>query len=1368
MRYFVLCILLCTSLVSELIIAQNSFLMKHYITVENGLSHNEVTSIQQDEQGFIWIGTRGGLNRYDGYEMKIYNQMPGDTNSLINPSIEELYKDSKGNIWIGTKSGGISKYNPQTGQFKNFVNNYKVVNKYVPVHQSLSFFEDYIGNMWIASYGQGVFIYNEEKKTTRHLLDKSRVISIMGTDDNRIFIGCSGKNPGVFEYNYESDSLIKRLNTSCRQIQYDRARNVLWIVDGDNVGAGSLDSGLTRYDLRNNKYVVYNIQDKDVKYKNIPFSYFSVFLDSNGKVWLGTWGSGLYVFSPENESFERVKLRPTDRLQLNKDYDAILDIFEDNDKNIWIGTNGAGVCMIADRLKFNSIGTGEFFDEGLKNVRIMSVLEDTKGNLWMGTIGDGLVWSPDRIRFYNVEGPSRLSKDRFFVIKYLFEDSGGTIWVGTNLGQFYIKFKSGVPTLHSANSDWDNIAFQRVIVSMNESDDFLWLGSLKTGIYLVDKKTKQLIRNYAIDVKGSDQLKSNRISYIFKDSRERMWLGTYNGLYVFNYKDSTINLVEDYYHTEGMFTGNIITSIGEDNIGNIWIGTPNGINRITFENDQSIKIKYYTEEDGLASNFIKGIANDKKGGIWFSTNTGITRFFNTDESFINFDHTDGVQGNSFIEASSFINAKGEIFFGGTYGLTFFNPDQIQVLQYTPKTIFTGLKILNKDIEINKRYQGKEVLKKSISVTDELRLNYNQNNFELYFSAIDYISDGHNKYKYILQNQSNKWNLLDERRFVVFNNLSPGEYVLKIKSANKHGVWSKEPLQLKIIVEPPFWRTWYALVFYILFALVLVSIVRWNAIKQVRLSNSLEMEKVHHEQDLKITEMKIRFFTNISHEFKTPITLILAPLKEILSKKDKYQLNEELTHKIHIIQNNALRLMKLVNQLISFRKTESGEMKLRASNSNLKEFMTEVTNSFNDLANINGIDFKCKINLNQEYIWFDRDKLEIVLNNLISNAFKYTKENGKIEVSVYDEEEEVLISVNDNGPGIPSHELDHIFERFYSIEKSDYYSSSGIGLALTKKMIELHKGNISVSSEPNVYTEFIVSLPKGKKHLLTEEIVVEEEKEPIAIKSNFSISTTIRNSSNNYEDGEFNILVVDDNQDVCQYLLEILQPYYNVETANNGFDGLNKIETFTPHLIISDVMMPKMDGFNFFEEVYSNEKMSMIPFIFLSANSDEELKLQGTKIGAVDFIHKPFDPMLLLEKVKNILLRNKALQQQFGKSISIEPSALEISTLEEKFIKEMYKQIEENLHDTQFTSEVLANKLNRSYSSLNRKVKKITNLSTAELIRSFRIKRAALLLNDKDKTVSEIAYEVGFNDVKHFRTVFQKQYKCSPSKYRERL
>jgi DNA-binding response OmpR family regulator len=533
-----------------------------------------------------------------------------------------------------------------------------------------------------------------------------------------------------------------------------------------------------------------------------------------------------------------------------------------------------------------------------------------------------------------------------------------------------------------------------------------------------------------------------------------------------------------------------------------------------------------------------------------------------------------------------------------------------------------------------------------------------------------------------------------------------------------------------------------------------------------MANNLEIEKIKHVQDQRVSEMKLLFFTNVSHEFRTPLTLIYAPLKELIQKAHTYNIQDEVLDKIKVIYNNTNKLMKLINQLLDFTKAETENLKLVARYLNLEDFIREACYPFYELAKIKEIKFLIDSTLKIKEIWFDRDKMEIIINNLISNALKFNKTAGIVMVTLEENENEVILKIADSGRGIPPTAIDHIFERFYQVDNSENIGSTGIGLTLVKYLVELHKGIIEVESQPGKGTEFRVKLKKGKEHLTPEQIFEDETSTYTFVRDELTRNRFFPSGQKKQIASDVCILIIEDNPEVNQYLVNLLEPFYCVVPASNGLEGFGKAVDLIPDLIISDIMMPEMDGFELCKKVKSNSLTAMIPVILLTAKSADQYKLMGIQTGADDYISKPFDPGYLIEKIRVLLLSQKKMKKQYSKSIRLEPSDIEIESSDEVFLKKCISTIEKNLQNSDFSTEIFAATLNLSSSTLYRKLKSLTNLSSAEFIRSIRIKRAAQLLQDKNKTVSEVAYKVGFNDLKNFRQVFHNQFNCSPTEFRK--
>lgn len=1342
--------------------AQPDNMSMRYLRTEEGLSQNEVTSIVQDNEGFMWFGTRSGLNRYDGYEFQVFNQVPGDSNNLVNNSVEKIFKDSKGIIWIGTKSNGISRYNPVTGKFLNMPFNGRSAQNILPDKRIISFCEDRDGEMWIGTWNGGLLKYNAEtgKGKTYNL---TAVINVIFKSSNGIV--WVGTNDGLFEYDPAVDSFKRQnssmINNQIPSIIEDRNHQFLWILNNN-------ESTLVKFDLKNRSSQTFRLNPREEK----EFGQFNgttkIMQDNNGLLWIGTWGNGLFQFNPEISTFSKIPLYPNPLFKNNNEFDTILDIFQDRNNNVWIGSNGVGVCLLTEKMKFNTLGLSK--DQAL-NKCVMSVLEDKKGTLWIGTRGSGLFYSVNKVDFHEVPFTALKNQDQFKLVRAISEDMEGNIWIGTSYNTGIIRYKNGIPELITCSEFFNDPRFDPIKKAQTfiETDQSLYIGTQQRGLFLLEKKAGSFgnIRNFKEKYGASGQLQNERVSYLLKDSKQRIWVATYDGLYIFNPDNDTFTNINTYFTLSRAFEPKIIFCLHESSDGDIWFGTPIGLFHLKEKAGNVADLNYMTTENGLSGNQIMGIAEDKKQDLWISTNAGISKYNLPTQKFSNYSTIDGLQSSSFSETAFCLGLDNSLYFGGTFGLNSFKPDEIVEPDFKNNIVLTNLNLFNRRVEIGEKYGSHAILNKSLNNTTQITLANDQKSFQIDFSALDFKAQGNNQYAYKLDNFDKDWNYIGKHHFVNFNNLRHGEYILEIKAASNNYIWNEQPRKLKIIIRPAFWQTWYAIIFYVILIMGIVTIIRWNAVKQVRMAKNLEIEKIKHEQDQRVSEMKFQFFTNISHEFRTPLTLIFAPLKELVQKAHAYKLQDEALEKIQVIYKNTNQLMKLINQLLDFRKAETEHLKLVARYLNIEEFVREACYPFYELAKIKEIKFHIDSTLRNKEIWFDRDKMEMIINNLVSNAFKFNKTGGFVRITLEESEIEAILKVTDGGRGIPSSAIDHVFERFYQVDNGENVGSTGIGLALVKYLVELHQGTIVVDSKLGKGTEFVLKLKKGKDHLIPEQLFANEAENLTFVREASTLNRFLPLRKKRKIASDVCILIVEDNADVNQYLVTLLETLYHVESAVDGKEGFAKAVELIPDLIISDIMMPEMDGFELCKKVKANHLTATVPVILLTAKSADQYKLMGIQTGADDYISKPFDPDYLIEKVRILLLSHKKLKKQYSKSIRLEPSDIEIESSDEVLLKKCISAIEKNLQNEDFSVETLAVILNMSNSSLYRKLKSLTNLSSAEFIRSIRIKRAAQLLHDKNKTVSEIAYEVGLNDMKHFRQVFHKQFNCSPSEFREK-
>lgn len=1340
-------LLMLVSLSNPLLAQHDNFIKNHY-SVSDGLSQNEVTSICEDRYGFMWFGTRGGLNRYDGYEFKRFKPSRNGETSIQNPSVERLYIDHEGKIWIGTKSGGLSIYDPTCETFTHG-------DSFLESKQDrvVSFLEDMDGSFWFGSFGSGLQHYSNLNSKTENALGNSNAGSIIQTQDSTLWIGTNAglvykkrrgefTNFSIIDGFYEITELVE-----------DPDDPYLWLV-GWNLE-------LVRFNYLDFSFKTYSLPE----FNNIPNNTYSILHDNEGNLWIGTWGGGLYRFNKKEETFNKIEINPEGYKGHTADYDIILDIFQDSEGAFWIGTDGGGVVRLSPSGRFNIIDS---FDKNT-NLHITSINSAPPNKLFVGSRGKGVFWSQNLISFEPVEtiGETEISSSNSRSVYSISEVIEGKTWVGTDKGIYIIDQQlQSSPVLIRAS---DYFQSQDLIIPLKVLDilmqnNRLWIATQQRGLFLYKKNNNRYKLEHQFIASNSDgDLHNNRISELILDEEENLWIGTYNGLYRYRDTDSTFIPLKDLLSESKMPLCYIILCTYLDAENNIWFGTPCSLNKLSKVENDKYKLSEYTINQGLPDDYINNILQDNSQNLWVSSNAGISRFNLETEEFYNFEESDGIGGPNFSETSGFKSEDGTLYFGGYSSLTYFQPDQIADSSSIPPIAITNLKILNSEVPVS----DGGILPVSINDLEELILTYKEKEVSIVFAALDYKSPVRNQYAYKLEkgNEIGAWVYIGRQRSISLRNLSPGEYVLHLRGSNSNGKWNEEGRILKIKVEKPPWKKWYALTFYIVLILSIFALIIVISLKQERLKNEARVEHNNRQQEKVLHEYKLRFFTNISHEFRTPLTLILAPINELFSS-DLSGLNNSIVKKLKIISRNANRLMNLVTQLLEFRKIEVGKARIEAGQQDVILFIKDICQSFKELANHRNIVFKQNFKIKSQLLYFDHAKIDVVLNNLLSNAFKYCGKPGRVELQVSDTNSELVISLSNDGKGIPESELDNIFDRFYQITSERYYESSGIGLALVKNYIEMHKGNIKVFSQPDEETRFIITLLKGREHFTDDEIV--SKTEHIERKEKFVIESENFNKSYKFQHvgtKGAKILIAEDNQGLQDYLFDLLSEYFEVYITSDGREGFEQALKINPDLVISDVMMPIMDGYEFCKKIKSHEILSGTPVILLTAKETASDKIFGTKSGADDYITKPFDPELLLEKIKQILASRKKLSDKYSKKITLEPTKQEITSEDEKLLNSALSYIEKNIANKDLNIDMLASELAMSPTTLYRQMKSICNQSPGDFIKSTRFKRASQLLRDTDLTISEIVESVGYYDTKRFRESFKLKFGLSPHDYR---
>lgn len=1345
-----------------------------YFTSDEGLSQSEVTCILQDRQGFLWIGTRGGLNRYDGYSFKIFQNEIGNPNSLINNSIECLLEDRNGNIWIGTKSNGLSRYSPHLDRFEHF-STHAPDSIALSGNRVLSLAESASGDIWVGTWENGLTILNPQQRRTAHLLGKKNVNHIIRSRDEYMWIASSH---GAYVMTQEGDQLA----------HYPSDHGLMSALEDKETGSiymGSWNSGLYEIDPIKNSFRNIRIQEADTDDAR-PINSHEIYQDRLGRIWIASWGQGLNLYDPQTKKLIRYDLGKAERKGDKELYRDILSVYQDRSGIFWIGTNGGGLCKLDERSNQFGLTRPSLGKMTLPREPIWSILKDKDGVLWVSTKGGKyLYYSKGENRFEKLEIPSSIIPQRRGPkegAKSIIEDRDGQLWFGSKLSLFKI-IKSGetyqiVSTPILEENRQGPRRQQDISVLYQTSDGTFWIGRQLNGLRKSIKAgnpEEQKFRVYS-ESKKEGSLQHYRVSALLEDKSNRFWIGTYGGLHL--YQADTDNFLH-YYKKPGDITSlssDIIICLHEDQKGRLWIGTPNGLNLAIPGQDQSLTFQCYQEKDGLPNNYIHAILEDDSGNLWISTNKGISKFNPEEKSFNNYDVNDGLQSNSFMENVAFKDQEGKFYFGGIRGLNVFHPDSIRNHSIPPHMVLTGLKIFNREVEVGEAFNDRIILQNSIEYSQKLRLSHHENVFSIEYTALDFHAPLGVSYFYKLDGLEEEWNAVGPQRSVTYTNLQPGDYTFLVKAVNNKGVESENEASLRIEILPPFWATWQAFVLYVLIFLGLLLVYRHIIRLQNDLKNKLELARMEQQKEMELAEMKTSFFTNITHELRTPLTLILGPLEQLLNQKG---LGTRFQESIDTMYHNTQRLLALVNQLLDFRKAESGNMNLQVAQGNFVKFSREVFLSFHQMAKHKAISYHFKTSHKEIPLFYDRDKLEIVLCNLLSNAFKYTPKNHTIDLELKQVSKPMEassaefshgyceITIRDSGVGMPEELVEKIFDRFYQIANTDSAKiiGTGIGLSLAKNIVELHKGDIFAHSEMGKGSEFTIRLPLGSDHFVQDQLIpFFQDSEHKSHYQNEQIDQIPEIPQLVAEKKKGDLLIVEDNAEIRAFVRNIFEKEFRIIEAENGRLGLKELEQQIPDLIISDVMMPEMDGISFCQKIRDNEQTAHLPVILLTARSSTVFQVEGYHAGADVYVTKPFQPAVLQAQVTGLLAGRAKMKAYFGKKITLQPTEIEITSREEEFLNQAMKVVEQNLENESFNRDQMAEALAMSSSTLYRKIKALTGLTTNAFIRSIRLKRAAQLMQESQYHISEIAYIVGFHDLKYFRKSFKQQFGLNPSEY----
>ncbi|WP_237714675.1 hybrid sensor histidine kinase/response regulator transcription factor [Algibacter luteus] len=1319
-----------------------------HLSNTNGLSQSSVIAIHQDNLGQIWIGTRDGLNKYDGTKFTIYRNEVYNPNSISNNDILSIKQDSEGFIWIGTHNG-LNKFNPRTNAFTRYFHNQNdssISNNTVWTIEELS-----NGEIWLGT-SNGLSIYNKKTNTFKSFLQSKN-----GNEDNAVLSIYEMPNKNVFVGTTKGLSeLINRdiYNLKFKTIPNTEQLNIQDLVESPNktLLIATKTKSVLEFNLKTKSISNYlndnEFEDGDENVRQLLF-------ENNQKLWVGTY-NGLKIVD-ENKNITLLRADINNPKSLSKS--SIKTLYKDKKGSIWIGTYYGGVNIWDDsninflNITQSQIGKGLSYD-------VVSSIETSNELLFFGTEGGGITIFNKKTKTYTY-----INKES---TKFLFDNNIKSLFLSKNklwIGTFY----KGVQVYNLSTKNFDSVILSSklkdylndvgVYSIKQDNNQNMWFGTFGKGLVKYNLITKEFVV-FSFSNNSHNSLSNNLIRTVTIDSNNNIWVGSEKGLN----KIDVNGHIKTYFYDMNLQYGDDILSIFESSSKDIWLGTKaKGLFKL--QDSNFIPIDLSDNHNRVSS--VHSILEDNNRLLWISTNQGVVRF-NTQKNDIKiYNQKDGLISNEFNDNAGLKIGGSQFYFGGPSGITYFNSNSLTTNKYTPRVILTDFTIKNKIIQVD---DENLILKKTLPFTEAVELSYNQGNFSIYFSIPNFINSNNNTYKYRLKGLEEEWNLTSNN-IASYTIQNSGYYVFQVTGANSDGIWNETITELKIEVAPAPWRSWWAILIYgMLISGILYFLIHISKSKS-KLKHELELELIETDRAKEVNKTKLEFFTNISHEFRTPLALILGPLNQIIHD---YKGSNKMYKKLLVVQSSANHLLHLINRLMDFRKFEKNLYKLEAAEGNIIKFLKEIYFSFTEYAKSGNYEFNFNTEEDEILLFYDRYKLERVFYNLISNAFRYTPKNGKIAISVTKDIESIIIQVEDTGVGIAEEYRDKIFERFFEVSlnnkpDNNYDKGTGIGLSIAKSIVDLHKGELYVkNNDNNQGSIFVVKLLLGRKHLTDEEIIKDFKFSDDICQYVKQIDESIANLEDEIprtpDKEKLTILVVEDNKPLRRFMLSLLNENYNILEAANGRAAFKIAKKEIPDLIISDVVMPIMAGTELCSAIKGELKTSHIPIILLTSRTSLIYKLEGLESGADDYISKPFDIKEFKTRVKNLLENTVRLKKKFSSTDIFDSNEVVITSVDEKLYRSAIKIVENNIGNEDFDIPYFCSELGVSRTMLFTKVKAWSNFTPNEFIQHFRMKRAALLLEQGKINIAEVSYMVGFKNPKYFSTCFNKKFGQTPTEY----
>lgn len=1317
------------------------------ITVEDGLSQNTVNCILKDRLGYLWFGTNSGLNLFDSRSIKVIDHETATGHRLSDLQILDLHEDSDGVIWIATDIGLI----------RYVIRNDNIEMVELPKSKDGSFSINCIevhddSTLWLGG-NQGIYLFSKSKnKAIPHRLTEmlqqqtsstTTVYSLCDTPQ-KLFIGTL---KGLKVFDKEANTL-KTDSLGETNLKNDERNAIQCIVkvEGNKIWMGTELDGMISIDGNSGVIKSYTVQNSSIPHNDIR----NIVESSDGYLWIATNGGGVCKFNEDSETFEIFSHDPKNERSISNN--SVYSIFEDDEDILWIGTYAGGVSYNSNRNKiFKSIRHQPYNSNSICESSVRSIYIDAKDDMWVGTLSGLSHYDHKNEKFTsyiaNDADPSSLS---FNTVTSICEDLSGKMWVGTYSGGLnLLDPRTGKFQRFRHNSkDVNSISSDNVYCVKKGNDGNIWIGT-SNGLNVYLAKERKFKKVGDTNVRGITSTKDGNF-----------FLAVVGGIAKFTVKNSVLE-----YFTHEDLSNFPVNAVYDDGKGYVWFGSQGG--GFGYLNLKTHQVKIFSTDEGLPSKFVSGIIPYTDRYIWLSTFKGLSQFDLQTERFSNFDLTSGLPCLEYHPGSSTVLPDGNLAFGGSKGMVFFNPDEFPHHRSAVPIVLRTLKINNSEVSVN---QKDSPLKENISYAKSLQLKNFQKDFSVDFVALDYKNSRVNQYAYILENYMDDWNNIGNQSSIGFTNLDPGKYKLRIKALVPDAdAANSEEYSLDIELEPPFWQRWY---FYVLVLTISVLVIYYYSkytVISIEQRNKIALEKFTLQKHEEYNQLRLRFFTYISHELRTPLSLIVDPLKKLIKEN---QDEDKLTY-LHLIEKNTSRLLKLVNQILDFKELENDTLRLQVSPLSAIDCVKDIFANFEKLADKNRIDYQLICEEKIPEVWLDADKVEKILHNLLFNAFKFTAVNGQIAVELgYDHgKKNMLLIVRDNGCGIEEKRVEQIFELYRKKidENTIKHENVGIGLSYVKRLVELHKGVIEVDSKVGLGSSFKISIPAGKNAYDANEIAVipkaETDNSETIETINDEAAENTQNHMHRLTKVGAKVVLVEDETDLRNYLSKELSKKFKVLVAENGREGLELIRKNNPDLILSDNVMPEMDGIELCNTVKADPKLSHIPFVFISAWTSNDFKMRGLKTGAQDYISKPFDTEILVAKMENIIRTHREVIEKSRSTIKVEPDDPNFENTDITFLKRAQAIIEENIDNSEFSTKDFESQLNMSHALIYRKLKKLTGKSSNEFMREYRLRRAKQFFDkDQNLTIAVVGFKVGFGDPKYFSQCFKAMFGLTPSQY----